>query len=96
MEETYYAKHREAILAKAKERREGNKEKYKQDYKTWYDLNKKELYERRKKRKALIPKPVKPPKPVKIVPVPVLSVIEPPVPVSRIEYVTHEIFVSFD
>jgi len=95
MDDTYYSRHREEILAKAKERRKVHGEKYRQDYKTWYDLNKKELYERRKKTKAL--KPKSPTAVISVpvaVPVAVLSERHPTPP--RVEYIAHEIIVSFE
>ena len=97
MEGTYYQAHRETILARAKERRAENPELYRKQYKEWYELNKKDLYIRRKEKLLSKPKPVRI-KPVKVKPEPViiLPVLSPPPePVSNIEYIHRPIILSF-
>ena len=54
-EDSWYARNREQALARAKEYREKNKDRYNIYYRNWYNLNKDELYARRKA--AYVPKP---------------------------------------
>ena len=97
MEDSYYKRNRERLLARAKQYREDHKDEYNAKYKIWYQTNKVELYQRRKAKLALKPKPIRIPKPQPVVePKPLIPISIPEPPRSNVEIIDREILVRFD